>query len=540
MNRSIRGLIAYLGSHGYDHPISAKVLTAPSVKDFKNLLEFLVGRIDPHFAFRGKLEDEVPGLMRRLGYPFTLSKSALKSVGSPHAWPTLLAALSWLVELLTYQEAVEVAEEAEMEVGGAAPADGFFDPSGGAGGAGSAVMQGAAGERVFFEYVSRAYVEFLEGRDDFDELDAGLIETFESRNRAVEAECVDTEARCASLKREIDALRGSKTPLQIVTEANADLAGDIDKFKKLIANREAHKIALDKKLAENEEIAAARASELAAARAEKEDLQATFDAQDYSAEDVARMNKDRILLEETVGTLETQRKEAEAVVWALEADISKKVEELDRLVHRFNTEASMLQLAPSSAKHAGGTDCTLHLNHAAKSCSEMVSVDLRGAVKPQIERLTARYTAKLQAARSALVAAETRASAANERLRERRSDLAGHEAAVERAEKELEALRASHDQILEGIADSASSLEKEMGETKDASAAAVAEAQRALQAANAEYEQARAEFAAEREKLSDCILNTLDVLTTHKTYIQESLVTACQVTTDLAGEIAAL
>ena len=30
------------------------------------------------------------------------------AVGSPHTWPSLLGALTWLVELLTYQEIVEV------------------------------------------------------------------------------------------------------------------------------------------------------------------------------------------------------------------------------------------------------------------------------------------------------------------------------------------------------------------------------------------------------------------------------------------------
>ena len=33
-------------------------------------------------------------------YPFNISKSHLQAVGSPHAWPSLLAGLVWIVELL--------------------------------------------------------------------------------------------------------------------------------------------------------------------------------------------------------------------------------------------------------------------------------------------------------------------------------------------------------------------------------------------------------------------------------------------------------
>ncbi len=38
-----------------------------------------------------------------------ISKSALFAVGSPHSWPGVLAALTWLVELLDYEERAEAA-----------------------------------------------------------------------------------------------------------------------------------------------------------------------------------------------------------------------------------------------------------------------------------------------------------------------------------------------------------------------------------------------------------------------------------------------
>lgn len=54
----------------------------------------------------GKIEDDVPLFFKRLNYPFAISKSALFAVGSPHSWPAVLAAMTWLVELLNYNAKV--------------------------------------------------------------------------------------------------------------------------------------------------------------------------------------------------------------------------------------------------------------------------------------------------------------------------------------------------------------------------------------------------------------------------------------------------
>jgi len=54
----------------------------------------------------GKIEDDVPLFFKRINYPFAISKSALFAVGSPHSWPAVLAALTWLVELLNYNAKV--------------------------------------------------------------------------------------------------------------------------------------------------------------------------------------------------------------------------------------------------------------------------------------------------------------------------------------------------------------------------------------------------------------------------------------------------
>ena len=54
--------------------------------------------VDPKYKVGNKIEEEIPRIFKLHGYPFSISKSSMFAVGSPHTWPTLLAALTWLRE----------------------------------------------------------------------------------------------------------------------------------------------------------------------------------------------------------------------------------------------------------------------------------------------------------------------------------------------------------------------------------------------------------------------------------------------------------
>ncbi|KAJ1549665.1 kinetochore-associated Ndc80 complex subunit ndc80, partial [Nowakowskiella sp. JEL0078] len=99
---SIRTLISFLVQTGYNQAVSQKTLQSPSAKDFQNIFKFIYAQLDPHFAYTKKFEEEVPIIMKGLRYPFAdqISKSHLYSVGTMHAWPSLLALLTWMVELI--------------------------------------------------------------------------------------------------------------------------------------------------------------------------------------------------------------------------------------------------------------------------------------------------------------------------------------------------------------------------------------------------------------------------------------------------------
>ena len=72
--------------HGFDRPISPKLLTSPTSKDFYCIVEFLYRQIDPNYVMH-QFEVAIPAIFKSLGYPYPISKTALYAVGSPHTWP---------------------------------------------------------------------------------------------------------------------------------------------------------------------------------------------------------------------------------------------------------------------------------------------------------------------------------------------------------------------------------------------------------------------------------------------------------------------
>nr|KAG5696781.1 hypothetical protein BaRGS_012804 [Batillaria attramentaria] len=68
--------------------------------------EFIYSHLDPSFKLTGKMEEEVLHAFKSLGYPFTISKSYMFAVGTPHSWPYLLAALIWLVDLVKFTQSL--------------------------------------------------------------------------------------------------------------------------------------------------------------------------------------------------------------------------------------------------------------------------------------------------------------------------------------------------------------------------------------------------------------------------------------------------
>lgn len=158
-------LIQYLSEHAYSHTISPQLLNVPPVREFVNMVIFLLkGAFGPTFEIAGKFEEELPRIFKEMGYPFTLPKASLKNAISPHDWPKLLGSLAWMVDNLNYFEARSSDEERD--------AGGGFNT-------GFEADEDAA-HKMYLDYLARGYKLYMAGHDDTSALDEEMQLTFDS------------------------------------------------------------------------------------------------------------------------------------------------------------------------------------------------------------------------------------------------------------------------------------------------------------------------------------------------------------------------
>lgn len=188
INSCIRKLHGYLTEKGYENQVRLKDLTRPSAKDFHNFVTFLLQRVDPTFPnATKKIEDEIALAFKSLGYPFNISKTALVAAGSTHTWPTLLLALTWLIELLECMDGDDFDDDNDNEKENG---DGIFS----VGMPGQQPLQDLdqlerRTEEAFLKYVETAYVSFLAGDDvQTAKLEEDLLMYLEKDNMVIEAE----------------------------------------------------------------------------------------------------------------------------------------------------------------------------------------------------------------------------------------------------------------------------------------------------------------------------------------------------------------
>ncbi|KAL8271187.1 hypothetical protein Esti_004848 [Eimeria stiedai] len=117
---ALRTIIRFLTFSEFPGPLSAKALSSPQRSLLIDIWSHLFRRCfdDSVKLTAENVNDEVPRLFKEIGYPFPISKSAMLAPGTGHQWPHHLAALSWLCELLIYENEFFYQEEEVAELQG--------------------------------------------------------------------------------------------------------------------------------------------------------------------------------------------------------------------------------------------------------------------------------------------------------------------------------------------------------------------------------------------------------------------------------------
>ncbi|KAI8827943.1 HEC/Ndc80p family-domain-containing protein [Chytriomyces cf. hyalinus JEL632] len=381
---AIRNLISFLVNAGFNQQVSPKTLQAPSMKDFTAIFKFLYAQLDPNYAFVKKFEEEVPVILKGLRYPFSdqISKSHLASVGSMHAWPTLLAMLTWMVELILCCDQMDNTEAFDDE-------------------ASSPERQA---EKVFFQYLTRAYKEFLAGDDNYDAMADELVSFFDRKDEQTVRDIEKLKLENEALTKELAGLRDSESPLTLAEREGDTLSSDIEKFKQYIAHLELKKQKLQDQVNVVEEELSAKESELDKQTIEKNELTSIVDNQELSPADVDRMTSEREQLVRTLEALAAKSEETNKTFWEKEMAVQKQMDALEKCVQKFNTlayDVGFLSRGGAGSREEDqdtkGVNFELELNFSGKKAEDMVSVDLQAKIKPILIQIRSKYNASAHA-----------------------------------------------------------------------------------------------------------------------------------------------
>ncbi|KGL82547.1 Kinetochore protein NDC80 [Tinamus guttatus] len=354
IQQCIKQLCEFLVENGYAHNVSMKSLQSPSVKDFLKIFTFIYGFLCPSYELPdSKFEEEIPRVFKELGYTFPLSKSSMYTVGAPHTWPQIVAALVWLTDCVKLYSAIK--ENAPS-----------FDDGQNWGGE---TEDGIVHNKLFMDYIVKCYEHFMKGNDIFEEFDAEVQSKLKDVFNIDEFQLEGLPAENKRLHEEIARLEKEREsePDRLVSlrKLKSSLQADVQKYQAYMENLESHTAILDQKIKSvNEEVETAE-MEVEAMKQENARLQYIFDNQKYSVADIERINHEKNELQQTMKKLAKEVETEQHQLWNEEIKYARHKEAIEIQLAEYHKLARKLKLIPISAENSKGHDFEIQFNPEA-------------------------------------------------------------------------------------------------------------------------------------------------------------------------------
>ncbi|KAL1656605.1 kinetochore-associated Ndc80 complex subunit ndc80 [Didymella pomorum] len=524
------------------HVLSQKAMSSPTQKDFNNMFQWLYNKIDPSYRFLKSIDQEVPPLLQQLRYPFqkSITKSQIAAVGGNN-WPTFLGLLHWMMQLVVLCQRYESGnyDEACAEAG--------YDVS---------------GDRIIFEFLTDAYSTWLAADDDEDADDEesqarhmqphiqNMANKFEQRNAHHADEVKMLEAEHKMLQEQIDELSKAGPKIAKYEEQNDILGKDRVKFEAYNQNMES-KVQkytdrcefLGKNIEELE-------AELEAAEKEQTELQAIIDGRGMTINDIDRMAAEKDRLDNALQTTSARLEDSKRKVAEKEVAASKKLDELEQTIERYNNLGYQIGVIPSTAVNAKGQDYEVVLtitdapnfsgsqmgsssqepadrllqdSSTGYSPAHLLNLDLKGSVKSQILQLRKEIAERRNAALEADMNNHDLLDKIKEAMDDKVAEVEALGHRVAQAEEELEKLREITNTQKSQSDAQIERMEKELGRMRSGLGESVQLMVQREMAVNIEYEQLQLRANALREELHTEIERMLDDIVRFKLHVQRSL-----------------
>ncbi|CAI4219438.1 unnamed protein product [Parascedosporium putredinis] len=279
-------------------------------------------------------------------YPYekSITKSQISAVGGQN-WSTFLGLLHWMMQLAQMLDGYSCGrfDDACLDSG--------IDVS---------------GDRIIFDFLSKAYRDWLAMDEDAGDEDAervlaphidSMARAFEESNSRYLSELEMLEAENARLQKEIEDLEKSTPDPAVLDNHFRIMEEDKMKFEEYNA--------LAQQRSEKYE------SRIHVLQEELDKLIAE------SKEDIDRMTAERERLQKGIESASQRLDEIKKKVAERESEASKRLDELERMVDKYNTLAYQNALIPATAVNANGGDYELRIT--VSDGPEFTSSQLNGS-----------------------------------------------------------------------------------------------------------------------------------------------------------------
>ncbi|XP_033106578.1 kinetochore protein NDC80 homolog [Anneissia japonica] len=506
MHREIKEIVEFLIDKRYPSPVTTKSLITPTTKDFLRIFQFVYAFLEPKFVMPAKHEEELPKIMKTLGYPFNISKSSLYTIGSPHTWPHLLAALHWLMELVKC--GMSMRPEAMLYGCGDDIADEF---------------DGKTEAQVLYEFVESTYDAFLGGADTYEVEEQAVAKDFRRKVLCVAGDIQQLEAEKQRLTAELQLLENEPCQLTALQERFQVMQIDNNRFKNYLVELENHKRAQEQKLAEVDCKYQQEALAYEQTIAENKRLKHIFDTQELSAADVERIKMQQRELAQTLESLEKEKEAFDREIWQEEKAIAKEREQIEHQAQSYNNMARKLKLIPTTAENSHGIDYELRLNFVSQHPDHASMMNFANMIKPALVQLKKQVKETVHDINSQKDIEMEALEQILEMVESKQEEISLLETKLERAEREFISHKERLNKEYKSSIEQVHVLEAEVLELKQLSETDVEIQARDLEEMKRKAQQELVRMKEEKHQFNVFLIDVVNEILQHKTIIQEHI-----------------
>ncbi|KAM2274884.1 hypothetical protein ACFX1S_044634 [Malus domestica] len=335
---TVSAINSYLSSHSLQFSLKFPI---PSAREITETLKFLLARLEYPSP---KLEDDLPLLLKFLKCPFKPNKSLLRNpTVNAHQWPTLLAVIHWVFQIVLYTDHLVADSRAFVE------------------------------NNAMSAYALESYLHYIHGNDDAVEaLDRDFLDKLDREKENAEENVRVLEATATELQGRVETMRSEPSRREALEKERGLLEGDVVKFNEIIGN-------LEKSIANLEAVLEGREKELEAKVVdnkrifhENAELNKRVELQTFNARDVDRMKRELQAVERDIGEAELERNAWEEKAWEIDTMLSHKFKDLEAVAMDCNQAMRRLKL---------GNGFQYLLNAKGSTPAEIMGIDYKSTLK---------------------------------------------------------------------------------------------------------------------------------------------------------------